>query len=438
MTRPWRPVMAGLLCLACAFARGGDEPCLRYDARNTDKYFGEKIEARSPRSRESRALAALMKREVLELAEKDWGPWLLYSHPVNQQGNRFTYLNCPDELLVALALAVPHLDAEGRAAAKRAADREFRRHPPFSVPIRGANSDVRGWYGVADGMKKSMGPGTWLDGKSRTIVAFRSLYGLWAYADAFGRWDLVEKAWPHVRKLKDNFARGCRLEPEWKKKGGPGVLTAGLAEDKEYLHYLLRFFLVGTHGFYGNSPPRDQHINVFKQYSYPKILSALIGYGRMARKVGDGAEEKWAKDAFNIVARQALTYRTSPAYWSSPWLTPEVGRMLRDSAGGFIDKVKATPNVFKGTYERNGREVGPRYLVWDPHHWYVQHLGSHGSVPPCSAMSGFLVQAYLFKTRPEKLDDWTDVPLCQADYWYVQKCAVAINAYERAGWTKID
>jgi len=53
-------------------------------------------------------------------------------------------------------------------------------------------------------------------------------------------------------------------------------------------------------------------------------------------------------------------------------------------------------------------------------------------------MSGFLVRVSLFNAPAERLDDWTGVPWCQPDYWYVQKCAVAINAYGAAGWRKVE
>lgn len=133
---------------------------------------------------------------------------------------------------------------------------------------------------------------------------------------------------------------------------------------------------------------------------------------------------------------QALTNRTAPFYWSSPWLVPEVGRMIRDHAAFALDVLKLRPNVLAGTAKDGFANDGPWHVVHDPHHWFLAHAGSNGAVPPCSPMSGFLVRAYLFQAPAERLDDWTDIPWCQADYWHIQKCAVAINAYGKAGWKK--
>jgi hypothetical protein len=88
-----------------------------------------------------------------------------------------------------------------------------------------------------------------------------------------------------------------------------------------YQHTALRYFLNGTHGFYGHEPPGDEENNPFKQFHAPKLLSALIGYGRLAAKFDEPAEVAWAKERFAHVARQAFAHETAPFYWSSPWLT---------------------------------------------------------------------------------------------------------------------
>jgi len=431
-----------LLALSGAAAAQEDKPAkplFTYDATRTDAYFSETLSAGAlPEA--AKGLASLMKAQVVELAQKDWGPWQLLSHPVNQGGNRFTYYNCPDELLVALALARPWLDKEAQAAATKAADREFRKYLPINFPWKPLKGELRGWHDVPESVRRRAGSGgPWLDRTGKAVARFETLYGVWAYAHSFDRWDMVEKGWPLIRKLKQQVAAEYDFKPKWNQgnPNGPGVLTAAIARSRRYRHGLLRYLYVGTHGFYGNAWPRDEHsISVFAQFGYVKLLSALIGYGRIAERMGHADEARWAKEKFDLVARQALTYRTAPYYWSSPWLTPEVGRLLRDNAGEYLDEVKKQPNVLAGTKDDGFGHEGPWYVVIDPHHWYTTHAGSNGAAPPCSPMSGFLAQAYLMGAPPEKLDDWTDIPLCQADYWYVQKCAVAITAYGAAKWER--
>ena len=106
------------------------------------------------------------------------------------------------------------------------------------------------------------------------------------------------------------------------------------------------------------------------------------------------------------------------------------------AAGPYLDKVMARPSVLMGTAKDGFPNDGPWYRVIDTQHWYVAHAGSNGAGPPGAAMSGFLGQAWLCGAPAARLDDWTDVPWCQADYWYIEKCAAAVNAYGKAGWTE--
>lgn len=422
-------------------AHAEDAPFFKYDATKTEIYFNQKLESRPPAGEAAQKLAALMKTEVLALAADDWGGWQMMSHPVNQGSSRMTYFNCPDELLVALAMAAPYLDEQGKAAAKAAAKRDVEKYPPLRVPFKNMQQgQLRGWFDIPERMRKQENGGPWLNDGERAIASFKTLYGVWACADAFGEWDEVKKLWPQIKALKERVAKDWDFKPKWRKDtpNGPGILIESEAKSDRYQHRLLHYLLIGTHGFYENSWPGDEHdMSAFKQFSYVKVLSALIGYGRIAEKMGEADEVAWAKERFAFVATQTLANKTAPFYWSSPWLTPEVARMLHDHAGAYLDQIKVRSNVLAGTKKDGFPNDGPWYDVIDSQHWHVSHLGSNGAVPPCAPMSGFLSQVLLFNAPAEKLDDWTDIPWCQADYWYIQKCALAIGAYNQRSWTKL-
>jgi hypothetical protein len=441
-----------LTVIACA----EDALFFKYDEKKTDTYFSEKLSVRSTGSQQLTkaargTLTGLMKKEVLELASKDWGPWQLLSHPVNQQGNRFTYFNCTDELLVALAAAYPLLDDEGKAAAKQAAERELIKYPPLTMPWRGLkDGEPRGWHDVPEKLRKQESGGPWMSGPEKDVACFRTLYGLWAYADVFGQWDAIKKFWPDIKALKERVAKNYDFKPRFRKDlpaavapasvpAGPGILTEAEALSPRYQHRLLHYLLVGTHGFYENDPPRDEaEGSMFKQFCYTKLLSALIAYGRIADRMGEAAEVSWAKERFAFVATQTLSTKTAPFYWSSPWLTPEIARMLRDHAGSYLDQIKARPNIFEGAKKDGFPNDGPWLDVIDAHHCHLAHAGSNGAVPPCSPMSHFLVKALLFQASAERLDDLTDIPWCQADYWYIQKCALTLSVYCGVSWEKLS
>jgi hypothetical protein len=433
-------VLAPLLALS---ARAQDKPFFEYDAKKTETYFTEKLAPAPPQGAAARELAARMKAVVLELAEKDWGPWLLASMPVVGDSRDGVYFNCPDELLVALAMAYPHLDEEGRAAAAKAARREFAQHMPLNNPWKSFRGEWRGWYDVAGYVARrgNLQPGPWMPGPDRAVARFKTLYGVWAYADTFNRWDDVKALWPDLKALKGEVARSWSFSPVWRKDrpAGPGVLTAEAAAGRLYQHALGFRLYNGTYTYYENPWPEDEaDRNVFKQFQHVKALSALLAYGRLARRLDEPAEEAWARERFEFVARQALRLKTAPHYWASPWLVPEVARMLRDHAGAYLDRVEALPSVLVGAAADGFASDGPWYRVYDSHQWFTAHAGSNGACPPGTAMSGFLAQAWLCRAPAEKLDDWTDIPWCQADYWYIQKCAVAIDAYGGAGWTDVQ
>ncbi len=411
-----------------------------YDTSRTDVYLAQVRKPGTPAGKLAESLAARMKAEVLELAEKDWGPYHVHSKMVNQYNNRFSYFNCPDELLVALAMARPYLDAEGQAAAVKAADREFAKHSPIDTPWRPIEGQLRGWHDLPEPELQRHKNGPWMSPRQRAAAELKTCYGIWAYASSFDRWDEVRKIWPKIKQRRKKLA-DWDFNPEWNKKTpeGPGKLTAETAADGRYQHELLRFWTVGTHGIYHNNPPRDEStITVYAQFGYTKLLSGLIGYARLAEHFGEPEEARWARQKFEHVAGQTLSWRTAPMYWSSPWLVPEVARLIDDHAGEWAGEILARSNIYKGTDKDGFETPGPHYRVIDPHHWYVTHLGSNGAQLPCGPMSGFLVRAYFTEPTDKQIATWVDIPWAQADYWFIQKCAVALDRIGRGGWQKTD
>ena len=433
------------------------EPYFKYDLKNTAKYFNEMVSEKEPSTTVTKEIAELMKKEVIEIAEKDWGFWPLFSHDVNthMSAGRMVYFEKPDELLIALAMAFPLLDKEGKQAALKAADREYKLYPPFNSPCKTEGKNMRGHGNYPEKhleeFKKYAKP-SW---GSEKMHAFRSLYGVWAYAEYMDRWEIIKKDWKTIKSLKNEVAD--KLKPLWKKKtrkafgmkekGGHrytyinplAVLTKEMAESKYYKMNVKHRTFFGIEDAYNNRRPEDQDNQKGrgnKRFTFTKELSALIGYGRIAAKMEDDVEVKWAKDKYNEIAQIMFGTFSGFQYCCSEWLTPEVARMIRDTAGTYLDEINTRSHIFKMTDKDGYHDKGPWIRVIEPYMWYQAQMGSNGGMTPGHSMASFLTKAWLFNEPAEKLDNWIDIPWCQADYWYVEKCAITINSYEKTKWKK--
>ena len=443
------------LCIGNLFAQ---EPYFKYERKNTDKYFSEMLMEKAPSSNASKKVATIMKKEVMEIAEKDWGFWPFFSHDVNTHSSsgRKVYMEKPDELLIALSMAYPLLDKEGKQAALKAADREYKLYPPFKVPCKTEAKNIRGHGNYPtkniEDFKNAARP-SW---GSEKMHAFKSLYGVWAYAEQMNRWDKVKKDWPKIKALKNEIA--SQLKPLFVKKTAMAlgikdkgrnryvyidplaVLTKEMAKSKAYKMNIKHRTMFGIEDYYNNPRKRDQDRQKGrgnKRFTFTKELAALIGYGRIAAKMGDKNEVKWAKDKYTEIAKIMFGTFSGFQYCCSEWLTPEVARMIRDTAGTYLDEINETSHIFKLTDKDGCYDKGPWIRVIEPYMWYQAQMGSNGGMAPGHSMAGFLAKAWLFNEPAKKLDNWIDVPWCQADYFFVEKCAITINTYEKAKWNKI-
>lgn len=219
-------------------------------------------------------------------------------------------------------------------------------------------------------------------------------------------------------------------------------MTPALAADPAYAFGVHIVFLGGFHDSYGYSGAREAQRRMADKkpvFFYIRMLAGLLGHGRLARRFGDAEEQKAAEEAFQKVAALALSQKSAPYLWSDPYLVPEIGRLLRDHAGPWLDTLAGSPNsCVVQAREWDGKPVPGNQdrQVINPHTWYHAWGGQGEGIRPRTVLGAYLVHAYLFRTPAERLAELRDIPWCPADPYYARKLVAAIEAAGKAGWVR--
>jgi len=104
------------------------------------------------------------------------------------------------------------------------------------------------------------------------------------------------------------------------------------------------------------------------------------------------------------------------------WLTPEIGRALRDHAW---------------RRERHSllwvsRWKSPWYMAWGPHTFCYEFY----SQEPNPAHSIFRAQAWITRVPAAELTRYADEPRCKADLYYIEKLVAANQAHGKLRWAQ--
>ena len=172
-------------------------------------------------------------------------------------------------------------------------------------------------------------------------------------------------------------------------------------------------------------------------FFYVRTLSALVVYYRLARRLGQQDEARWAQETFERVAAMTLGQKSAPYLWSDPYLCPEVGRLIRDGAARWLDELARTPNVGDLPATDWNRKVVPGkrdHFAMNPYTWYHAWGGQGEGVRPRTVMGAFLANAYLLGASPRNVARTLDIPWCKADLYYASKLVTAIQASETLRW----
>jgi hypothetical protein len=244
-----------------------------------------------------------------------------------------------------------------------------------------------------------------------------------------------------LTKLRGELEKRGDFAPSYKAEAAGGLAEADL-RNPEYRFRVYESLLSGFQDNYGYHGARGARARMEKDkpvFFYVKTLSALVGYHRLARHLGQDDEAKWAAKMVESVAGMAIGQKSAPYLWSDPALSPEVGRLIRDAAGPWLDELAKTSNVGNlPAMDWNGKVVpGKRdNLAMNPFTWYHAWGGQGEGVRPRTVMGAFLANAYLLGAPAARIIETLDVPWCKADLYYAAKLVV-IQTVEKAEWAAV-
>lgn len=295
----------------------------------------------------------------------------------NSNGN--IYWHNPGDLLYAMAMAYPYLDATLQASVKSYMAAEMNRYPPLQSLGCCSGTGTPAW--LKQGVARETYPVPFrnsLNSWPPANASLSTLYGLWLWSKNTGDWSYAQNHWADIT----------------------AVYNAGS----------------------GNA------------IDYYADISGIMGYARLAQHFGNTTAFNQAQtlamtaltSGLNLSSRttyangQYLDPRGLPTGWSMPalfGLTPEVGLYLREQTNGqaqtYISSLESGNGVRWWYLTRGGVQA---------------EEGETSYMSPDTAWSHFLAHAYVIGDTRSNLIKWLDRPWTKGDLYSIQKIVATIQA----------
>jgi hypothetical protein len=338
-------------------------------------------------SPEGRRVAAKLEAHVIALL--DGAPWMPFQHTLGISGHELSFTH-PDEMFLALAQSLPCLGDGAAARLQEFLQAELSKAPPYAEPgFDHRSGRPRESYDMPAALR--------VPGRGRATSAL-GVYAFWAWCHHAGKppvtsdWDAIKM---RVKLLLDSDYKFDS------KTNGPGKGEA-------------------------------QKLN--------GDLAGLIGLARLARMQGDAAIEQQAlRRGRELLERRVNLERTNPFILETSdaatkqlhnarlsrycGLVPEVGEALaRFSAGCGARHLKSFRE------ERNG--------------WFLafgdRFIGGENYTSPIHFPRSLFAGAALIEQLPaEQLLAFIDVPWCKGDFYFIERCLLALWADAGRPWKKL-
>ncbi|HEX5414452.1 MAG TPA: PQQ-binding-like beta-propeller repeat protein [Chloroflexota bacterium] len=244
---------------------------------------------------------------------------------------------------------------------------------------------------------------------------FERLYDLWAYAYWTGDWSWIQANWPAIKATRsivdtstDSGLLGLNTNPAGTGRTWNDSANRRLAALIAYTR--MAYFMQDT-------AETSWGVN-----AATLAMQARLRYVNNFRPVdGNGADPataNWTTDALKVASGGMFIQRFGAMTTNIPQyreLSPEVGRLLSDYAGGDFARYDAYMNVVHPTL----------YLQRGPNNLDGEVLETF----PHDVEGDFLAKALVRYLGGDQLRQYLDVPWTQEDLFYWERLARTINSY---------
>ena len=338
-------------------------------------------------SPEGRRVAAKLEAHVI--AFLDGAPWMPFQQTLGISGYEISFAH-PDEMFLALAQSLPGLSEAAAERVKNFLQAELSKTPPSAEPGFDYRSGrPRESYEVPATLRV---PGR---GKANSTLG---VYAFWACCHHAGKppaaadWDAIKT---RVKLLLD---AGYKFDPQ---TNGPGKGEA-------------------------------QTLN--------GDLAGLIGLARLGRMQGDAAIEQHAlRRGRELLELRVNLERTNPFILeNSDAATRKLHNARLSRYCGLVPEVGEAMARF-------GADCGARQLKLfreERNGWFLAHgdrfIGGENYTSPIHFPRSLFAGAALIEQLPaQQLLDFIDVPWCKGDFYFIERCTLALWADAGRPWKKL-
>ncbi len=332
----------------------------------------------TPAGRERDRIRRKLDRHVIEFLQG--APWMPFHHTLGISGYEAAFQH-PDEMFYALSLALPHLPTNTVTLTKTFLSRQLTESPPYSPDgFDQRLGRAREAYDVPMDLRAAG------KGKARHLFG---VYAFWSYVHAAGDGAAAAKHWPAVKQ---------RIRPLLDSEYKFEIAKQNYGRDEaEALNGNLAALIAAVRLARTN---RDAHTEQAALARLRQLLELRVNLERVNPKILETTDSTTKHLHAGKLARFCA-------------LAPEVGdavRTLTEGCGAaHLKQFREARNAWHLAF--TDRMIG----------------GENYTNPTHFPRALFAGAALVERLSPDELASFIDVPWCQGDFYFIEKCALALS-----------
>jgi hypothetical protein len=329
-------------------------------------------------NREARRIAAKLDRHVSEFLRG--GPWMPFHHTLGISGYE-VYFNHPDQMFYAVSLALPHLPPATAAHARTFLAAQLNERPPYGGEgMDNRTGRPRESYAVPPALR--------VNEMGRARSAF-GVYAFWAYIHATSDERAAREHWKPIRERMQTLLNETgRFDP---------TRRDYQQDEAEILNGNLAALIATVRLARTNGDPATAQKALLR---LKEMLESRVNLERVNPKILEATQSSTKHLHVSKLSRFCD-------------LTREVGEAVRTLTDGC-----GSARLKNFREARNGWHLafGDRMIG-----------GENYTNPPHFSRALFAGAVFVEQLPPEQIASFVDVPWCKGDFYFMEKCALALS-----------